>query len=589
VDDRRRATALALGAIIALAATLRLTGLAGVNANPFYDAAVRSMGDSLHNLLLGAFDPSGTTSIDKPPVDLWFQVASVRLLGFDGTTLKLPEALASTLAVPLLFDAVRRVFGTGAGLGAALALAVLPASVLTGRSDTMDALMSLLLVAALWSLVRAAQSEHARWVLVAAACVGVAFNVKLFEAFVPVPAFAAGAWLVTRGPRRRRVAIAGAALGLLVAVSLSWLTTTSLVGRTPYAIGSTNGSAWNAAFVFNGVDRLGASPPVHTPARHSRLTITAPGPTRLLARRGLLPVPRLGLELLIALAFGLPALWARRRDSAAARAIGLTLGLWLLTGAVLFSAMSRLHPRYTEAMTPAIAACAGIGVVWLAQTRGRRLAAGSAAALAFAGYGMWAAFGSVGAIIGVGATAAGVLLLAGAALRRHVNASDASASALALVGVVLTLGGLLATPTADAIKVVQLHLSDSNRPGAMPLTRVRHLSAFLRAHRDGARYEFAASAATQAGPLIVHDDQPVLVLTSFDNRPLVGVGTLARDAREGEVRFALLGAAHCDAGTTKLAACSPAARWIRLHGIDVSDAAHVPPGLLWEIDLDQRR
>ena len=44
-----------------------------------------------------------------------------------------------------------------------------------------------------------------------------------------------------------------------VAVALSWLTATLLVPAhdRPWAIGSTNGSAWNAAFVFNGTDRLG--------------------------------------------------------------------------------------------------------------------------------------------------------------------------------------------------------------------------------------------------------------------------------------------------------------------------------------------
>ena len=49
-----------------------------------------------------------------------------------------------------------------------------------------------------------------------------------------------------------------AAGAVYVAVALAWLTATLLVPAhdRPYAIGSTNGSAWNAAFVFNGSDRL---------------------------------------------------------------------------------------------------------------------------------------------------------------------------------------------------------------------------------------------------------------------------------------------------------------------------------------------
>ncbi len=40
------------------------------------------------------------------------------------------------------------------------------------------------------------------------------------------------------------------------------------------------------------------------------------------------------------------------------------LGLWMLAGIVLFSHMTRLHPRYVEGFTPAVAAMLGIGVAW---------------------------------------------------------------------------------------------------------------------------------------------------------------------------------------------------------------------------------
>jgi 4-amino-4-deoxy-L-arabinose transferase-like glycosyltransferase len=572
---------IALGAIVLLAACLRVIALAKVDGNPFYDAAVRSMSHSPRDFFFGAFEPSGGVSIDKPPVDLWLQVASVKLLGFTGTALKLPEALAGTLSVALLYDAVRRVFGTVAGLGAALALAVLPVAVLTARSDTMDAVMGLLLIAALWSLVRAAQTGRARWVLVAAACVGVAFNVKLLEAVVPVPALAAGAWVALPGPRRRRVATMIAATCVLVAVSLSWLTAGSLIGSAPYAIGSTNGSAWNAAFVFNGLDRIGASPPSHVNPARRRTSITPPGPGRLLARRGQLPVTRLGLELLAALVLGLPALWARRHESRAALAIGLTLALWVVIGAIGFSAMARLHPRYTEAANPATAACFGIGVAWLGRVAGWRLLAGGAAAVALAGFAVWAALGSPGAMLGVGLTVAGVGLVARAALRP--TARRAAAARLVHAGIALTMAGLLCAPMAEAVHIVQRHLSDSGRPGEMPRSRVRHLSHYLRTHRHGARYEFASAAATQAGPLIVHDGQPVLILTSFNGRPLVTTARLAAEVKRGEVRYALLGSATCRSDNPALAVCSPAASWIRHHGIDVSSRAHVYPGLLWEL------
>ncbi len=185
----------ALALITALAAALRLVDLGAVRLDPFYDAAVRSMGVSWHNFFFGAYEPGGSVSIDKPPVDLWLQVASVKLLGWGSTSLKLPEALAGTLSVPLLYAAVKRPFGVTAGLVAALALAVLPIEVITARSDTMDAVMMLLLVLALLMVVRACETGKTAWLLAAAATLGVAFNVKLLESVVALPGLFVLAWL----------------------------------------------------------------------------------------------------------------------------------------------------------------------------------------------------------------------------------------------------------------------------------------------------------------------------------------------------------------------------------------------------------
>jgi 4-amino-4-deoxy-L-arabinose transferase-like glycosyltransferase len=580
------ASALAAGAVTLLAGVLRLASLGAVAPNPFYDAAVRSMGTSWHAFLLGAFEPSGTVSIDKPPVDLWLQVASTKLLGFDGVALRLPEALASTLAVPLLYDTLRRAFGTTAGLAGALVLAVLPVAVLTGRSDTMDGVMGLLLVAALWCLVRAGETTHARWVLATAACVGLAFNVKLFEALVPLPALAYGAWLALRPTGRRRPMLAGAAAAVLVAVSLLWLTGTLFAAHPPYAIGSTNGSAWNAAFVFNGIDRIAGAPSepvttaVHAHVGHAahvnphHVHIAGPGPARLLARRGPLPAPRLGLLVLAALALGLPAIVAVRRRPQA-RVAAVTVGVWLVTGAVLYSAMSRLHPRYVESMSAAVAAGCGIGIARLAaRARDGRAWPAVATVLALAAFATWAARGTAAAWIGLAAALAAVALVAAGWPARGPRRPAVLAA--------LACAALVAAPAADAVHVVRLHLSDSGHPGAMPAGRVRRLSAYLRAHRSGARYEFASAAATQAGALIARDGQPALVLTSFAGRPLVSPSRLSRLAAAGDVRYVLLGGS-CRTRRPTLAVCSPAATWVRRHGTDVSRAAGVYRGLLWHV------
>ncbi len=244
-------------------------------------------------------------SIDKPPVDLWLQVASVKLLGFGSTSLKLPQALAGTAAVGLLYVPVRRVFGVGAGLGAALALAVMPIEVITARSDTMDAVMMLLLVVALLCIVRACESGSTGWLLAAAAALGVAFDVKLLESLVALPGLGLIALLGFRRARAvgvlrgRALPLAGAT-AVFVAVALSWLTATLAFPAhdRPYAIGSTNGSAWNAAFVFNGLDRIEGkaieAPPPGSKSRHlprgdaerARTNLDPPAPPPRACSRG---------------------------------------------------------------------------------------------------------------------------------------------------------------------------------------------------------------------------------------------------------------------------------------------------------------
>jgi 4-amino-4-deoxy-L-arabinose transferase-like glycosyltransferase len=379
----------AVAAIAVFAGALRLWSLADVPGDPFYDAAVRSMPLSLHNFLLGAYDPGGTLAVDKPPLDLWLQVLSTQLFGFGSVTLKLPPALAGTAAVVVLYDAVRRVFGSAAGLASALGLAVLPIAVLTARSDTMDAVAMLLSVVALWCLVRFAGDGRARWCYLAAAMMGLAFNVKLFEGLVALPALVLFGLLVGH---ERRVLRAAASAAVFVAVALSWLTMTLLfpVSDRPFAIGSTDGSAWNATFVFNGYDRIAGaatqttlnatlSPSQRRPANNSELARSAvpiqpPALLRLFAHDGPLGGLRLGFVLLVALALGVPALIAsvaraRRPHAGIERAFGASLLLWLAIGFALFSAMARLHPRYTEGFTPAVAAVAGIGVAWAARDR----------------------------------------------------------------------------------------------------------------------------------------------------------------------------------------------------------------------------
>ncbi len=267
-----------MGIVLFLAGALRLWKIQDVPGNVFYDAAVRSMGGSWHNFFFGALEPSGTVSIDKPPVDLWLQVATTGVLGFGRVGLHLPEALGGIAACGLLFGALRRPFGFVAALAAALALAVLPVSVLTARSDTMDSVLAAFEVAALWLSWRALESGRMRWSVAAAAVMGLAFNVKLAEMLIALPAMAL-LWLWAAAPGKRIRSTAGLGATFLV-VALSWTAIASLtpISGRPFPIGSSNGSIWHVTLVYDGLSRLSSK-------GATGMAEGGVGPLRLLQRR----------------------------------------------------------------------------------------------------------------------------------------------------------------------------------------------------------------------------------------------------------------------------------------------------------------
>jgi 4-amino-4-deoxy-L-arabinose transferase-like glycosyltransferase len=650
----------AVAAITLGAAVLRLVALGKVSPDPFYDAAVRSMTTSFHNFFFGAFEPGGSVSIDKPPVDLWLQVASVKLFGFSSTTLKLPEAFAGITSVPLLFAAVRRMWSPGAGIAAALSLAVLPVEVITSRSDTMDAVMMALIVLALLLLVRAVDGGGTPWLIAGAAALGLAFNVKLLETVVALPGLALFTYLGLPGAVRRRLGQVAIASVVYVAVALSWLTATLFVpaGQRPFAIGSTNGSAWNAAFVFNGTDRLGGKSPepqftVYEPGHHypeatqserDHIPITPPSPTRLLVRVGPLSGQRLGLELLVALLLGVPALlWSvmrpqepldsrpreprdgRRPEEDAAgspragqseqpdpvaadaaarttataepgpagadaiearvrlrRATAAGLGMWMLSGIVLFSQMARLHPRYVEGFTPAVAAMLGIGMAWAVSPNGRlRLAVLSGTLLVTVYYAERLLYGRPGAWWIALAAAFGAVVFA--ILARVPGPPSPLRSLLAPAGVMaMALAAVLAIPLSADVTAIETHVTDAGYVGALPTEQQRLISNYLRAHQGSARYEVAAESATAIGSLIVQDARPILVLTTYGSRVLTTVPRLQKLIAEGQVRYAFLNTYCGRHGGPLNPACSAPAKWIRAHGTDVSREAGLSESkILW--------
>jgi 4-amino-4-deoxy-L-arabinose transferase-like glycosyltransferase len=542
------------------------------------------MGSSWHAFLVGGFNPNASVAIDKAPLDLWLQVATTKLFGFTRFALLLPEALASTAAVVLLYDVVRRGFGRTAGLGAAAALAVLPVDVITGRSDTMDGIMMALLVLAAWLVVRALEKGRSRELYAAAAVVGLAFETKLFEALVPLPALVLLFLVGSRAPWRRRLGQLALAGAVMVAVGIAWTVGFALTPSAdrPYPMGSTNGSIWNTVFVYNGIGRLTSSS-----TRTATDALSPPGATRLLSAGPVHLNLLIGEVLFAALAFAVVACLfrlARGRQQGRERlplALALAMGTWLVLGVAVLSSMRHMPVRYLEPLVPGIAAVAGIGVAYAARAAvgagGRAIVpyiAASLAVLAALGSSLVYAHaaGNLPAAAVVGAAGAAILIGISGVLFR-MRSAPRLLTPLAAVTAAFALLGVLAAPASESFALQRAHASDGGSLGATPTHTVSALSRYLTSHRGGRRYQFAAVEASVAAPLIVASDQPVLILAATPYRALVSPRGLSRAVRAGAVRYVLLSsvpANHLLHPFPPRTAREQIPAWVIRHGTDVT-------------------
>lgn len=248
-----------MAAIVALAAKLNFWNLSASGyGNLYYAAAVRSMAQSWHNFFFVSYDPGGFVSVDKPPLGFWVQVLSVKLLGFSGFSLLLPETIAGVLSVIVLWRVVRWTFGAAPGVLAALALALSPINIVANRDNILEPLLTLTLLLAAWAICVAARRGSLRWLLVSALLVGLGFNIKMLEAYLVVPALALvyllGAPMRLR-MRLRHLALAGA---VMLALSFTWIVAVDAVpaAQRPYVGSTVTNSELDLALGYNGLGRL---------------------------------------------------------------------------------------------------------------------------------------------------------------------------------------------------------------------------------------------------------------------------------------------------------------------------------------------
>jgi 4-amino-4-deoxy-L-arabinose transferase-like glycosyltransferase len=479
---------LSLGAVVLLSAILNFVALGSEGyANTYYAAAVKSMLQSWHNFFFVAFDPAGFVAVDKPPLGLWLQAASAKLLGFSGVSLLLPQGLAAVLSVIVLYLLIARRFGHGAGLLASLVLALTPVAVVDNRNNTSDSVLILVLLLSAWAVTRAMETGRLRWLFLGAALMGLGFNVKEMQAFLVLPSlfllYLAGAQR-SLPSRLRHLLLAGV---VTLVVSFSWIVAVDLTpaSQRPYVSDSGSNSELSLALGYNGLGRLATGLLGHLPSipvLHVKIDGSiVPGISMEIGNPGLLRLfrPEIGSQaswlLLIALV-GLLVAFLRphsRVNLRRERADLLFWGSWLLAAGWFFSVARFYHLYYLIMLAPPVAALTGIGLsrlwadyrnsitaarptVWQGWLLPLTLLAGGwAQAHILAGYTTWNAW--LGPVIEVSCVLVAAVLVLGRVGLRLAFAPDLIVHFDARTTLAVTLLGvvsLLAGPTAFAAESI---------------------------------------------------------------------------------------------------------------------------------------
>jgi 4-amino-4-deoxy-L-arabinose transferase-like glycosyltransferase len=587
---------------VALAALARTWQLSQNEfSRQYYAAGVRSQLDSWHNFIFNSFDPAGFVSIDKPPVAIWLQVASAKLLGFSALAILLAQVMAGLAAIVFIYILVQKVWGRAAGAMAALSLALSPVNIAVDRSNNTESCLILVLLMAVWLGMRAAETGRLLMLCAAMAAIGVGFNVKMGAALVLAPVLALTfslsrpsapiAWHIGRQ------AIAGV---VLVAVSLSWAVFFDLTPARdrPYAGSTRHNSMLELALVHNGAARFLATAPAGQPAvapasaevRQPVMTDDSPtGPLRLFRSKAatqfawLLPLALVGVVL---------AWWdAWRPGAPPSRRIGA--GLWTgwlaMYWIVLSFAGGLIHTYYVAVLGPPLAVFSGIAVagLWSRWKEGQRIYLPLVIVAAAA----WQAYLCIAQSIMIGSdwlsltwlasiTTAALCAVVLVALPKPqsgwgkpIKPIAAAAIAALLVAPTLTAASVvlrrpnIAAPVANM--TVLLTPSDTERTAQRTLrldAARQKLASYLIANREAASLLVAVPNANVAAPLIISTGQPVMAIGGYlGDDPILTPADIERLVSERQLRFVMLGGFTL-APAKQAAALEPIARWVRANG-----------------------
>jgi 4-amino-4-deoxy-L-arabinose transferase-like glycosyltransferase len=438
------------------------------------------------------------------------------------------------------------------------------------------------------------------------AVMGTAFLTKMLQGFLVLPGFAAAYLLAAPTNWRNRVLHLAAASGVLVVAAGWWVAIVQSIpaGSRPYVGGSTDDTVLDLAFGYNGLNRIlggNAGAESQWGGAMLRTASTGGGLHRLFTGEfgneisWLLPVA------LFAVAFG-GYLWARGHLGRVERCAYVTWSGWLMVTGLVFTFMNgTVHPYYTVALAPAVAALVGLGSVWAWRSRSGwdgRVALGTMLGLA----GWWSLnllnrnhFGppwgpglitAVG-VVGIAAALTGARCWAAAGAMAGALGAAAGMVAFSIATVTTPHHGSIPNAVGQAYRIAQHDVATQNMVEHFAIggwmgdeASNRDLADLLRA--TDTPWSAATNGSQSAAALEIASDTSVMAIGGWGGDPAPTLAQFIADVQAGKVTY------YVEAG--KAAAPEPRGRVIRSenhsasHSREIADwvAAHYPATTLGE-------
>jgi len=614
--EKPRRDQMIVAAIGVFAAVLYVWGLSRTGmGNSYYAAAVRSGAKSWKAFFFGSLDPGSFITVDKPPAALWVMSLSVRLFGFSSWSMLLPEAASGVASVLILHKLVRKWAGDLCAHLAALAFAITPVAVVMFRYNNPDAFLTLLCLGAAWALWSALETGRTRGLLLSAGLLGLAFDTKMLQAFLVLPAMAL-VYLIAGPPKLGKRLLQLLEAGAVLLVSAGWWVLAVVLWPTasrPYIGSTTDNSILSLIFGYNGLSRIFGTGTGTGPGGGGAGGGGAGGGAGFGATPGVLRLfnSEIGGQiawLLPMAAIGLVAgLWLTRRAGRTdrGRAGWILWGGWALVCAAVFSLSKGIfHPYYTVQLAPAVAALAAVGGValWHLGRTNRALGwvlpativATAAVAVDILGrtptYYPW-----LRSAIAIGAAVAAAGLLVTMYVRQK---------RIMIVAAGLAIVSLLAAPAAYALTTAN-SASSGSMPSAGPAATGRGgfaggggrggpggtttadtaLISYLEAHRGGAEYLVAAFTSQSSAPIIIASGEPVITIGGFNGSdPAPTLAQFEQLVAQGKVRYVLISGTGGGFGGGRGGGTSSAiSEWVTAHGTAVSYGSDTTSGTLYQL------